>query len=153
MALETELVELARELGRLRQSWREVVVTVTEDRPGDLAAAEGLCDTVVDGLGEIEDALAHLGPLDGPSLIAASYALRAVRDRYYRELRAADRAAALRRSLEPHGQAWRAWHHAFRTGLDRCEPGLRAAEDALLRCWREVLETAPTPTVRVPTNR
>ncbi|HEV7757184.1 MAG TPA: hypothetical protein VGO94_15115 [Mycobacteriales bacterium] len=153
MALETELLELARALGRLRDSWREVVVTVTEDRPGDLAAAEGLCDTLVDGLGEIEDALNGLAPLDGPALVAASYGLRAVRDRYYRELRAADRAAALRRSLDPHGPAWRAWHHAVRTGLDRCEPGLRTAEDALLRCWREVLEAAPTPTVRVPTSR
>jgi hypothetical protein len=149
MTLELEVVELARAVARLREAWGEVVVTVTEDRPGDLAAAEGLCDTVVDGLGEISDAAAALEPGDARDLLLAAYRLRAVRDRYHRELR----SPALRRALEPHGTPWRSWYQAVRAGLDHCEPRLCAADDAMLRCWREVLEAAPGTSVRVPTGR
>ncbi|GIH15904.1 hypothetical protein [Rugosimonospora africana] len=151
MSLATETAALDAALRRLRQAWRELAVTVTEDRPGDLAAADGLSEQVTDGLGEIEAALAGLG--EDPALADVAGALDGLRTRYERQLRGYAATTALRRALAPHGNGWRAWWQAVDTGLDRCEQPLHDAEQILLRCWREVLEQKSVPTVRLTTSR
>jgi hypothetical protein len=153
MSLASETTALHGALRKLRQSWRELAVTVTEDRPGDLAAADGFAEQVTDGLGEIEAALAGFAVADPRGLADVAAALGALRGRYAGRMRGYAPTVALRRALAPHGNGWRAWYQAVDTGLDRCEQPLREAEEALLRCWREVLEQQPVPTFRVTTSR
>ncbi|HET6499987.1 MAG TPA: hypothetical protein VFG87_04395 [Amycolatopsis sp.] len=145
MTLRAEFAVLGRRLAELAEAWRALEVSVVEDRPpGEgLAVSDRLAEVVADGGAELHPAIAtgKLGPT-AEALHAAATALVRLRRSLEADFRSHTAVSGLVHAVHGRGGQWRGWARSIRTGADRCADCLAAAENAMLRCWREVVELA-----------
>jgi hypothetical protein len=143
MTLRSEFSLLDREIRQLAEAWRALEVTVCEDQPaGDgLAAATKLAESVSEGTAELGPAVhAVRGPFSADALHATTTAVIMVHRRLDEDFRAHPAMNALLLAARGRGGQWRGWVRSVAAGADRCAEAVRAAEDAILRCWRETVE-------------
>jgi hypothetical protein len=145
MTLRSEFSLLGNEVRRLAETWRALEICVEQDRPSGvgLAAADHLAEVITDGTGEVEAATrATCGPVGADSLHATASALLNLRRRIDGQCRSHHAVSGLLRAVQGRETEWRGWAKSVRTGVDQCAEVLYAAEDAMVRCWREAVELA-----------
>jgi hypothetical protein len=143
MILRVEFAVLGKEIRQLAQAWHALEVSVVEDRPSGegLAVSDRLAEVVADGTAELAPAVDAAGPT-ADSLHTLATALLGTRRRLDDEFRSYTAVSRLLRSVHGRGNQWRGWAHSISSGADRCAESLEAAENAMVRCWREVVELA-----------
>ncbi|GLZ33495.1 hypothetical protein Lesp02_56830 [Lentzea sp. NBRC 105346] len=143
MSVRTEVPQLRDAVARLHDSWRELNVTVTEDKPTGvgLAVADDVQEAVVDGLSYLDSALRELDGGASPARVyAAAVELEALRRRYDERMRSYLAVSDLLVGIRGHGPEWRGWAGSVISGGERCAEPLQAVSDALMRCWREITD-------------
>ncbi|HKS49954.1 MAG TPA: hypothetical protein VJT49_33570 [Amycolatopsis sp.] len=143
MILRTEFAVLGSLLRALAEAWRALEVSVVEDRPpGEgLAVADRLAEVVADGSAELSPVV-DSGALTGESLHAAATALVRLRRSLDEDLRSHTAVSDVLHAVRGRDSQWRGWARSILSGAGRCAESLYAAENAMLRCWREVAEVA-----------
>ncbi|WP_290057160.1 hypothetical protein [Amycolatopsis solani] len=142
MTFRAEFSALRAHVSLLADAWHGLELSVCEDRPpGEgLAVADHLGDVATDGTAEL--LAATRAPATAEGLHTTAAALLGIRRRIDDEYRSPATVTALLRGAREREAEWRGWVTGVRRGADRCADTLRAAEDAMLRCWREAVELA-----------
>ncbi|TWP51830.1 hypothetical protein FKR81_13335 [Lentzea tibetensis] len=143
MSVRTEVPLLREAVARLHDSWRELIVTVTEDRPAGcgLAVADDVSDTISDGLSWLDSALRTLDSGPCPeNVYRAAVELEALRRRYEERMRSYLAVSDLLTGIRGHGPEWRGWAGSVISSGARCAEPMQAVCDALMRCWREITD-------------
>lgn len=150
MSLTTALGDLRSGTDELRHSIAELAMIVDLDRPSasatDEAAVIGaLSEYVTELQASIEsvgDTLAGLGESRAlPQVLPEiDSALAAASLRYWRQLRAHEPTAELRRTARHRGKEWLRWLQSVETSEFRCEGALLDLQTTMQSSWREVAD-------------
>jgi hypothetical protein len=166
MSLEAALESLGSELAALREDVSRLHLTVTEDKPARVAAVlvEHLDNLLTDLSGDLAEAGARVAPVirvshhDGPLDLARS-ALRdthelvnRIMERYAGELASHAQISRLLTMSHDRGRECREWTLEVKTGIERCEPHLRALPRAAMECWSELANRLAWNSVSVRTT-
>ncbi|MBV9788827.1 MAG: hypothetical protein JOZ51_11670, partial [Chloroflexi bacterium] len=163
MALEAALEQLCSQLLALHETCTNLRTTVWEDKPlqDDVVLVDLFGNAVDDLLGLIEEALAaardsRQAAGSSFTLQQAGHALLICHDRhtqtshrYSADLLSYERIRELRRFGRRRGGEWGAWSRGVKVALDSCRQPLFDVDDALLRCWGELIEKTGGATFHV----
>jgi hypothetical protein len=142
MASTNVYASLEQEIGRLRDAFLALRVTVVEDRPLD----EGTL--LVDALGDVAEEL--LAGAQEALVHARQGELSTCHEEYHRmqrrfavDLVSYERIAEIARLGRSRGGEWKAWASSVRAGAEACRQPLEETGAALVACWREAAERSP----------
>ena len=155
-----ELAQVYRELEEVAGDWR---IQVVEDHPlwGEPAVVDWLEDRASKFLALIEEgteaAVKGAYALETPAdLHAAGMELMAAQDRfnhlsraYTAELASYSRIDELVRIGRERGGEWALWSATVRHALESCQDRVFRLADALLECWRELVDRTERAGVHV----
>jgi hypothetical protein len=154
MSLGKDLEILSARERMLGAHLAELRVTLAEDRPlaRELALVDRRTDAVDDMVGLCEQAIgaaedarrAAERPVDlprlGRALVAVEECHLGLVERLWRDAAAFDRVSELRRAARDRGGEWLLWAATVEAALRACMPALHQTGEALLACWRGVVE-------------
>ena len=163
MALDAAFRELCAQLHTLREALTSLRTTAVEDKPlrGDVVLVDAFGDAADNLLGWLEEALlaareAEQAVARPTDLDQARRALTICQERFNRiahrfaaDLFLYERIAELVRLGRARGGEWRAWATSVREALDWCRQPLFEVNEALFRCWQELVERVGTPSLTV----
>jgi hypothetical protein len=163
MSLEAALESLGSELTALREDVSRVHVTVTEDKPVRVAAVlvDHLDNLLTDLSGDLAEAGARVAAVirvsqsDGPLDLARSALrdthepLNRIAERYFGELASHAQISRLLTMSRDRGRECQEWTLEVKTGIERCEPHVRALPRAAMECWSELANRLARNTVSV----
>jgi hypothetical protein len=168
VALDTEILTLARELRGLRETAAELCLAVVEDRPArpDVALVDRLEERVTDVAGEIDEALDAVGRVAvgaargdlvdvrvaGDALARSQARLDVARAIFWEDVASYEGLAGLVAFVAERGGEWSGWMAAVQQALRRCRTRLASAGQAQGRAWHEVAERAALAGVNVHTT-
>ena len=156
MTLEHSTQALTAALGRLREAFRVLQLTVIEDRPtaDGHVLADQLADAVESVIGQLEDALAAAGNAEVASVrpVDAERVTRAIGQcqQHYNKivgdvtvLLDYEHVSNLMAIGRQRRGEWAAWVRTVRHGLEGdCRPSLWRTGEALAECWEALAERA-----------
>lgn len=163
MALEATFGNLVTQLRAVRDALVDLRLAAVEGKPprDDLFLVDYYGDGADDLIGCIEDALqsaeegarATMPPVNLDracrALMSCHECLIRLIRRFVGDLNQYDRVADLSGVGKRRGEQWGLWALNVKCGLDRCQPSLFEANDALLACWREIGERVGMTTISV----
>jgi hypothetical protein len=163
MTLAAAFTDLYEHLETLREFLIGLRTTVVEDKPlrGDFVLVDRFGNAADDLRGLLEEALAaaHEGWQaieEQTDLERARRALTTCQERFNRltyqfsfDLFSYERLAALNRFGREQGGEWRAWAGVVGNTLHRCQQHVYDVNQALFRCYQEMVESAGTTSVSV----
>lgn len=166
MALEAAFQHLCTQLLALHEAFVSVRTTAREDKPlqDDAVLVDVFGDASDDLLGLIEEALSAARDWQptassvssfqhvGDALTLCQDRLNQVNHRCSADLLCYERIRELRRFGRRRGGEWRGWARSLKAALESCRQPLFDADNALLRCWRDVVEYGGKPSVSVQTT-
>jgi hypothetical protein len=164
MALEKSFQEQTRQLRRVRDRFLEVLLTLREDCPGELAIADDLGDTFDELRGWLEEALnaaaggeksvGHPTDLDGArrALQRCQEQFDKVDERFFSGVASYEKLDNLSNTGKNRDSEWTPWADAVRQGIDHCRQEIEESRSALKACWQEIAERVGTTNVSINTT-
>jgi hypothetical protein len=166
MTLEATFQELGRHLHTLREGLIGLRTTVVEDKPlgGDTVLVDVFGNAAEDLLGWLEETLAaasegHQAVAQLIDLNCARRALTNCQERFNRithefssDLVSYERITELMRLGHERRGEWHAWAKSVKNALDGCQELLFGVNQALFRCWQDLMEQVSMMLVTVQTT-
>jgi hypothetical protein len=164
MALEKSFQEQSRQIRRTRDRFLEVLLTLREDCPGELAIADHFADAVEDLRGRIEEALeaavegernvGHPIDLEGArrALQQCQEKFDTVDHQFFSDVASYEQLDELNNMGRNRDSEWAAWAEAVRQGIDHCRQQIEQARSAMKVCWQEIAERVGTTNVSISTT-
>lgn len=163
MALEKTFRELTAHLQKTQEAFKEVQLTVVEDRPPDqdVVMVDHFEYAVDDVLGWLEGALKYAAdaeqavgvPLDleraRRSLGQCQEVFQKLQQRYGSDLISYGQLEALTNFGRKRRGEWQGWVESVKNGLDQCRHPIEEAGVLLARCWQELAERLGSTNVSV----
>jgi hypothetical protein len=167
MALEKSFQDQTRQLRRIRDRFVEVLLTIREDCPAELAIADNLGDTFDELRGWLEEALnaaaggeknvGHPIDLDGArrALQRCQEQFDKVDERFFSGVASYERLDDLNtmsKHREPEWSERANWADAVLQGIDHCRQEIEESRSALKACWQEIAERVGSTNVSISTT-
>jgi hypothetical protein len=144
MTLPAVHAQLTAAVEDLWQAVCELVLTVHEDRPGevDLAAVDDLGERVSELQADVAAARELLRDSDQlvPRLPEVAAHLDAALLRYWHDLRSYPAVSALRQGVRRQGGESPVWEATVEASAARCEEPFGAIASSLNACWQEICQ-------------
>ncbi len=160
MTMREAFAELYNSLLTLNQAFDHLVWAINEDRPqGDDTSPVGrLDDTVQELQGWVVETTQRMAPVRDArpqsmainrSLVDCQRRCGRIIDQFNNHLVGNETVAWLAILARDEDKQWRSWAWGVRDALEACRIPVYALNQALLRCWSELVETNEAPHLRV----